>query len=96
MFGHGRLGQDELIPGIDELVVEQNLMDVIWVCAALGESMFDDLEDMSDACGIVNIDVCGEPKWWVQAGEERDLKISILVESLEGIHQTKLRVRLMQ
>ncbi len=49
--------QYESVPGIQVLVLHQNLVDVVRVCRAAGEMVFQNLKDVTKATGIVNVNV---------------------------------------
>ena len=79
----GEASNDEPIAGIKLLMFEKYLMDIVGVGAASLNPMAQNLKDMPDPLGIINVRI--DPEFQcVVLGEERELKIAVMFTRLEA------------
>jgi hypothetical protein len=83
--GHD-LSQAKSVSGVQVLVLNQNLVDVVRMCRAAGEMISENLKDVAQATRIVNVDV---GHTFVALHEESQLQVSEVISSLEAARRRK-------
>src|SRR5687767_9500126 len=74
--GMARYSDGKDVPGIDVLVVHEDLVDVVGMGRAIGQRVANDLKRVSQPCGIVDVDVRTPV---IAIGKERQLQVSVVI-----------------